>query len=48
MGKTGGIMAPSLPAVYLARHGETEWSTTGQHTLDEPVLRLWNGNRHVV
>jgi probable phosphoglycerate mutase len=25
-------MAQSLPEVYLARHGETEWSITGQHT----------------
>jgi broad specificity phosphatase PhoE len=25
-------MAASLPAVYLARHGETEWSLSGQHT----------------
>ena len=22
----------SLPTVYLARHGETAWSLTGQHT----------------
>ena len=21
-----------LPAIYLARHGETAWSLTGQHT----------------
>jgi broad specificity phosphatase PhoE len=25
-------MAATLPVVYLARHGETEWSLTGQHT----------------
>jgi broad specificity phosphatase PhoE len=26
------LMPVSLPIVYLARHGETEWSITGQHT----------------
>jgi broad specificity phosphatase PhoE len=25
-------MGESLPTVYLARHGETMWSLTGQHT----------------
>ena len=25
-------MSEPLPIVYLARHGETEWSLTGQHT----------------
>jgi broad specificity phosphatase PhoE len=25
-------MDPSLPLVYLARHGETAWSASGQHT----------------
>jgi len=25
-------MSRPLPVVYLARHGETEWSLTGQHT----------------
>ena len=26
------IMSEELPVVYLARHGETAWSLTGQHT----------------
>src|SRR5262245_52927968 len=25
-------MEPKLPQVYLLRHGETEWSLSGQHT----------------
>jgi len=25
-------MNESLPVVYLARHGETAWTLTGQHT----------------
>ena len=25
-------MSEALPVVYLARHGETAWSLTGQHT----------------
>src|SRR5215510_13612334 len=31
-GVEGGIMHASLPEVYLARHGETAWTITGQHT----------------
>ena len=27
-----GNMAAALPLVYLARHGETAWSASGQHT----------------
>jgi probable phosphoglycerate mutase len=26
------LMSQPLPAVYLARHGETEWSVSGRHT----------------
>ena len=25
-------MSTALPTVYLARHGETAWSLSGQHT----------------
>ena len=25
-------MSNELPAIYLARHGETAWSLSGQHT----------------
>ena len=25
-------MSPPLPAIYLARHGETAWTVSGQHT----------------
>lgn len=28
----GSAMVEPLPVVYLARHGETAWSRTGQHT----------------
>ncbi|MGC2767280.1 MAG: histidine phosphatase family protein [Candidatus Acidiferrum sp.] len=27
-----GVMSNELPIVYVARHGETAWSVTGQHT----------------
>src|SRR5262249_16184976 len=29
---TEGRMSAKLPVAYLARHGETAWSLTGQHT----------------
>jgi probable phosphoglycerate mutase len=33
-------MSDKLPIIYLARHGQTEWSRTGQHTglTDLPLL----------
>src|SRR6187401_3344110 len=30
--ETGFTMSEALPTVYLARHGETAWSLSGQHT----------------
>ena len=32
MGTSISDMSKSIPAIYLARHGETVWSLTGQHT----------------
>src|ERR1700757_313453 len=39
-------MSDSLPIVYLARHGETAWSLSGQHTglTDLPLTE--RGERH--
>src|SRR6516165_2856622 len=31
-GRRDGVMDQPLPVVYLARHGETAWSLSGQHT----------------
>ncbi len=40
-------MSDSLPQVYLARHGETDWTISRQHTgRDEPAILLWNDDRH--
>lgn len=43
-------MKVSLPEVYLARHGETEWSITGQHTgrTDIPLTPLGEDNARVL
>ncbi|MEX2114796.1 MAG: histidine phosphatase family protein, partial [Pirellulales bacterium] len=39
-------MASDLPSVHLARHGETEWSLSGQHTglTDLPLTRRGEAN----
>src|SRR5271167_3067126 len=39
-------MSEALPIVYLARHGETAWSLSGQHTglTDLPLTERGEGN----
>jgi probable phosphoglycerate mutase len=39
-------MSEILPAIYLARHGETAWSITGQHTgvTDLPLTKRGERN----
>jgi probable phosphoglycerate mutase len=39
-------MTQSLPAAYLARHGETAWTVSGQHTgiTDIPLTERGEGN----
>ncbi len=39
-------MNQTLPKIYLARHGETEWTITGQHTgrIDIPLTELGKSN----
>src|SRR5882762_8808979 len=39
-------MSERLPMVYVARHGETAWSITGQHTglTDIPLTQRGEGN----
>ncbi len=40
------VMSEPLPVVYLARHGETAWSLSGQHTglTDLPLTERGEGN----
>jgi broad specificity phosphatase PhoE len=30
--RSNSVMIETLPVVYLARHGETAWTLSGQHT----------------
>jgi probable phosphoglycerate mutase len=39
-------MSASLPAVYLARHGETAWTVTGQHTGRTDIPLTERGERN--
>ena len=36
-------MSEALPVVYLARHGDTAWTHSGQHTglTDLPLTARW-------
>jgi probable phosphoglycerate mutase len=44
----GAVMSERLPMVYLARHGETAWSLSGQHTglTDLPLTERGERNAH--
>ena len=39
-------MSEELPIIYVARHGETAWSLTGQHTglTDLPLMEAGEQN----
>jgi broad specificity phosphatase PhoE len=39
-------MSEALPAVYIARHGETAWSLSGQHTGFNDLPLTSNGERN--
>jgi hypothetical protein len=41
-----GCMSEVLPEIYLARHGNTAWTLTGQHAglIDLPLTRNGKGN----
>src|SRR5271165_5749494 len=41
-------MSEALPVVYLARHGETAWTVSGQHTglTDLPLTPAGERNAH--
>ncbi len=41
-------MSEALPEVYLARHGETEWTITGQHTGRTDVPLTARGERNAL
>src|ERR1044072_3300761 len=37
---------PALPTIYLARHGETAWSVSGQHTGRSDIPLTERGERN--
>src|SRR3954470_13502399 len=39
-------MSESLPTIYLARHGETAWTITGQHTGRSDIPLTERGERN--
>ena len=39
-------MTESLPIIYLARHGETAWSLSGQHTGTSDIALTERGERN--
>src|SRR5258707_1448142 len=43
-----GRMSESLPVIYLARHGETAWSLSGQHTGRTDLPLTDRGKRNAV
>jgi broad specificity phosphatase PhoE len=40
------IMSQTLPTIYLARHGETAWTATGQHTGRTDIPLTERGERN--
>jgi probable phosphoglycerate mutase len=41
-------MSEALPVVYLARHGDTAWTASGQHTGRTDLPLTSNGVRNAV